>query len=54
MPQPTMPTGQHAFCWNQLTTHDVEASCAFYGELLGWRFVTRDLEGRQLTVVRIA
>jgi len=30
---------QHrAFSWNELSTTDVEAAKAFYGELLGWQF----------------
>ncbi len=28
------------FCWNELYTHDLEASRSFYEELFGWTFAT--------------
>lgn len=45
MSDPTMPTGDGAFCWNQLNTRDLAASAAFYEGLLGWRVVTETVGG---------
>ena len=27
-----------ALCWNELATPDLDSACAFYAELLGWRY----------------
>jgi len=34
-----------AFCWNELTTRDVDGSLRFYGELFGWRGVELEVGG---------
>lgn len=31
------------FCWNELTTRDVDEEARFYGEVLGWRAVPLDM-----------
>ncbi len=33
------------FCWNELTTPDVEASKKFYGDLFGWETSSMDMGG---------
>ena len=42
------------FCWNELSTNDVEAAQKFYSELLGWKLHTSDAAGMNYTEIEAA
>ena len=39
------------FCWNELSTNDLEAAKKFYTELLGWSLQTSDAAGMAYTEI---
>lgn len=42
-----------ALSWNELATPDVAQAKAFYGPLLGWRFVDQPMGGFDYTVIKV-
>jgi predicted enzyme related to lactoylglutathione lyase len=40
------------FCWNELATTSVSKSKAFYGELLGWKFIEHDVGDKTYTMIQ--
>ncbi|HEY1131812.1 MAG TPA: VOC family protein [Roseateles sp.] len=42
-----------AFSWNELSTPDPKAACAFYGALFGWSFDTMKLGEGDYQVVKV-
>ena len=50
---PPAPTYLHGkWVWFELTTSDVDAAKAFYGELLGWKVEARDMNGMTMNAIK--
>ncbi len=45
-----MPVTAGVFCWNELATRDVGASCKFYTALFGWNAETNEVDGTPYTM----
>lgn len=45
-----VPITAGVFCWNELATRDVDASCRFYTTLLGWTAETNKGDGTPYTM----
>lgn len=40
------------FCWSDLATTDVAAAKEFYKSVLGWKFMDREIEGVNYTMIQ--
>ena len=40
------------FCWNELSTTNVEAAKKFYGNVFGWKFIEHDMGDMKYTMIK--